>query len=78
MKIEALVFAANSQLALSLIEGLFVHYPADLQGFNVSGGTENNLDKIYSERIELQGIDPDKGYIYQEMSHQESIRKYFK
>lgn len=77
-KIEAIVFAANSELAESLVEGLFDGYPADLQGFSTIGGMEQDLQAIYSQRPELAGIDPNRGYIYKHIYHADCIRKYFK
>ncbi len=77
-KIEAIVFAANSKLAQSLVEALFDGYPAELQGFSVIGGMEKNLQKIYSQRPELAGITPERGYIYNKIIHMDRIRKHFK
>lgn len=77
-KIEAIVFAANSELAQSLIEKLFDCYPADLYGFSTIGGTEKDLQVIYSQRPELIGIDPNQGYIYNKMYHTRCIQRYFK
>lgn len=77
-KIEATVFAANAELAQSLVERLFDRYPANLDYFNVTSGTNKTLGEIYQERPELQGISPDCGYIYNLFFHKDCIYKYFK
>ncbi len=77
-KIEAIVFAASPSLAQELVEKLFDGYPVLFDYFTVVGGTEQDLQKIYRERPELVGIDPHRGYIYNQFSHKESIRRYFK
>ncbi len=77
-KIEAIVFATNSEIAQICVEKLFDGYPAYFERFSVVGGQERDLQKIYAERPELIGRDPECGYIYNEMSHVYSIIKYFK
>lgn len=77
-KIEAIVFAANRELAQNLVEDLFHDYPAVLEGFSTVGGMEKDLQKIYAQRPELAGISPEQGYIYNEMYHVNCIYKYFR
>ncbi len=77
-KIEAIVFAANRELAQKLVEDLFCDYPAVLEGFSAVGGMEKDLQKIYSQRPELVGISPEQGYIYNKMYHINCIYKYFR
>lgn len=76
-KIEAIVFANSRERAEELIEELFEDYPAELEPLSVVGGLEHDLNKIYAERPELWGIDPNCGYIYNKMYHINCIRKYF-
>lgn len=77
-KIEALVFADSRDRAEELVTQLFDGYPANLDSFSVVGDLERDLKKIYDQRPELIGIDPNHGYIYNEMYHISCIRKYFR
>ena len=77
-KIEATVFAANNQLAQTLVEELFDGYPVEFDSFSTVGGIEQDLQKIYAQRPELIGVDPDHGYTYDQFYHVNCIRKYFK
>ena len=76
-KIEALVFANSRDHAEELVVQLFDDYPANLEPFSVVGGLERDLKKIYDQRPELTGIDPNHGYIYDRMYHINCIHKYF-
>lgn len=76
-KIETIVFAENAELAQSLVEKLFDRYPAVLSGFSTVGGTERDLKIIYEARPELIGIDPKRGYIYNESFLRNGIYRYF-
>lgn len=77
-KIEAIVFAANCELAENAVKRLFEGYPVEFGGFSVIGGQEQNPKVIYEQRPELRYENPDKGYIYNEFSHRHDIRQYFK
>ena len=77
-KIEAIVFAANRQMAEDMVRSLFAGYPAEIEFLNVAGAEDKTLQEIYSERPELVGIAPEQGYIYNLTSHNNSIQDYFK
>ena len=77
-KIEAIVFAANKQMAEDMVRSLFTDYPVEFEPFSVVGTEGKTLQEIYSERPELVGITPEQGYIYNWMSHINSIQRYFK
>ncbi len=77
-KIEAIVFARDSELAEDLVKRLFDGYPVELEYLNVVGGQEKDLNVIYEQRPELRSENPDRGYIYNELSHKNAICRYFK
>ena len=77
-KIETIVFAEDRDLAEKLVKDLFDGYPANFERFSVVGGQERDLNKIYEERPELRGIDPKKGYVYNEFYFRNDIARYYK
>lgn len=77
-KIEAIVFASSRDMAENLILALFEDYSADVDYLSVVGGIEKDVTKIYEQRPELIGKDPNCGYIYNEMYHIQCIKKYFR
>lgn len=77
-KIEAIVFARNSNLAVDLVKRLFDGYHVEFEYFSVVGGQEQDLNVIYEQRPELRYEDPDRGYIYDEFSLRDDIYRYFK
>ena len=77
-KIEAIVFARSYELAEELVKRLFDGYPVEFESFSVVGGQEQDLNVIYEQRPELRYENPDRGYIYSESSHRNTIYRYFK
>jgi hypothetical protein len=77
-KIEALVFAKTANQAENIVRDLFDRYPADIEYITVAGGQIENGESIYARHPELEGMNPDTGYLYNAFSHQSAIYKYFK
>lgn len=76
-KIEAIVFASSDKHAEKMVKDLFSGYPAYFDRFNVIHGEETELKKIYELRPELIGTSPEKGYVYEEIAHCNTIQRYF-
>ena len=49
--------------------GLFVEYSTVI-------GTDKSLEEVYNERSDLRGIEPERGYIYEEWPMRATLRKY--
>lgn len=75
-KFEGIVFAKDRSHAEELVRGLISKYPTKIENISVIGNSEKTLADIYTERPELIGVLPEKGYIYDEYSHSMRIRKY--
>lgn len=76
-KIEAIVFASSDKHAEELVKELFSGCPVYFDRFSVIHGEETDLKKIYEQRPELIGTSPEKGYVYDEFAHSNTIRRYF-
>lgn len=76
-KLEVLVIAKDADHAEELVLKLFKGYPYSIRDFTCRGSIDKSLEKIYEDRPELQGISPEKGYIYNEWIYKDRIRKYY-
>lgn len=76
-KFECIVFAKNQDHAGELVKKLISGYPIEAEEpFSIIGGSDKTLEEIYKERPELIGITPERGYIYNEFVHRNSISRY--
>jgi len=76
-KFEGIVFAKDRNHAEELVREMISDYPIEpAEPFSIIGGSDKTLEEVYNERPELNGITPDRGYIYNEFAHRNSISRY--
>jgi hypothetical protein len=78
-KFEGIVFAKNKTHAEELIRKLISGFQIEVNdGIHIIGNESKTLDEIYKERPELMRVSPEQGFIYNEFSHKNAIRRYLK
>ncbi|MCY9593967.1 hypothetical protein PC41400_14755 [Paenibacillus chitinolyticus] len=75
-KFEGIVFAKNKEHAEEIVRALFSKYPIEIESMSAVGREDRTLDEVYTERPELIGISPERGYLYNEYTHKVRISKY--
>ncbi|SFH29141.1 hypothetical protein SAMN05660649_04603 [Desulfotomaculum arcticum] len=75
-KFEGIVFAKDQNHAEELVRKMISDYPIKPEEhFSIIGGSDKTLEEIYNERPELNGITPERGYIYNEFMHRNYISR---
>ncbi len=63
--------------AEQLVRKMISDYPIKPEEpFSIIGGSDKTLEEIYNEHPELNGITPERGYIYNEFVHRNYISRY--
>lgn len=74
-KFEGIIFAINESRVKELINEMLCDLPIDIESISIVG-PNLTLKEIYAERPELEGINPEEGYVYSRQYHLNNFRKY--